>query len=515
MFSYIYFIFLLFISMFYLKDETFQEIENDAIIRILTGKALFLKFWNIKIDQGFYDIVPLPGRIKGVSGSSIGGTAIGINKYITKEHIKYAVEAAKFMTSWETQKKMVLNGIAQSVLPDIYYDEEVCHVVNCELYRNIQAVARPLTANYDDYSAKFRKNIRDFLYNGKDAEEVLKNIVDITKIYEITINPSKNHKEGFVVLIFVSIITVIILFTIIFVIMNKKKSYLNFLRWNCWIVILFGYIIHLFVVMINYGKITSLKCHLRYILLSFGITLSNFPILYKLICNFPDAIKIKIWIENNKKKFFFLCILFDVIAGSIFMVTPFNIKYFIIDEKNIRMCQFNNGYGIIVSIIMLLEKILILLGIVFFSFLEWNIKETKKDVRQIMKVISVDSFLYTLYILPNIINVKHYKIYFLWTSLALIMYVVTNLIMLFIIPILRVTFIKEDKNNIHIESLVNKFSTTESSNKNEMENRHSSNDSFIKNIMKYHINTNSIIDQTSSSKNYSFNVESSIKKNNI
>lgn len=109
------------------------------------GNALFLKFYYIQNVNPAYKVSPLPGNTKGISASCIGGLNIGINKFISDERKKQAAEAIKFMTSFETQKYFAIEHGLTSGIEGIYDDKDVCKVLDCEVLKNMQPIARPIT----------------------------------------------------------------------------------------------------------------------------------------------------------------------------------------------------------------------------------------------------------------------------------------------------------------------------------------------------------------------------------
>eukprot|EP00833_Pecoramyces_ruminatium_P007420 jgi/Orpsp1_1/1181452/evm.model.c7180000077258.1 len=174
------------------SDNIFQSNEVKTVMDMIYGKAIFLKFWNVQYENPTYKKILLLGNKEGISSAGVGGLNVGINNQISDEKIKAAVKAVEFFTSKEIQKKKILEYKALSAIQSLYTDEDVCKVIDCEVMKNLQPIARPgnITNNYDEYSFQFRNYINEFLYENKTAEETLNNIINILKIYNISINPS-------------------------------------------------------------------------------------------------------------------------------------------------------------------------------------------------------------------------------------------------------------------------------------------------------------------------------------
>ncbi|OUM63182.1 hypothetical protein PIROE2DRAFT_10342, partial [Piromyces sp. E2] len=56
----------------------------------------------------------------------------------------------------DIQKKHIIDHGKHSALNDIYYDDELCSKIDCELFRNLQLISRPtfVMNDYDEYSSK-------------------------------------------------------------------------------------------------------------------------------------------------------------------------------------------------------------------------------------------------------------------------------------------------------------------------------------------------------------------------
>jgi len=481
-----------------LLDDIFRAGDGDTILKLMTGGGLFLKFWYIPGINPIYKETNLPGRIDGLSGSTLGGLTIAINKFISETQLKYAVEAVEYLTSKETQKELLLNSFTTSAIPSLYKDEDVCKVKDCELMNAVQLVPRPsnLFFNYDYFSEYYRKYIEEFLFENKTAVEVLNKIVDISKTYYIKFDP-KECIQGFIVFILIIVLFLMIIGTGIFIFIKRKKSYFQFLNIQCWFVILFSYILHICAVMVTYGKLSTLKCHFKHILLSFGFTFSYVPIFYRLVCNFPERNSILSWIRRNRLKFCGPIILYDTIINIIFLGSPMLVDNKIInDGKNFEVCKFDGKSGIFVIFILLAEKLLIIAGIVFLLFIEWNLIETYVDIRLISAMICVDTLLYVLYMIGNIISINQYIAYFVWASLTIVTFIISNFSIMYGIRIFQALFKPEKDFNYIRRAIQNSTSDAKSSSMNYETSSKMSRS--ISKIIQYHYCKNNQINATCS-----------------
>ncbi|OUM60612.1 hypothetical protein PIROE2DRAFT_63037 [Piromyces sp. E2] len=118
----------------------------------------------------------MPGGTEGISGSCLGGFNVGIQNNLNESKLKAALKAVEYMTSEEVQKEIVSEYNILSGIASVYDDEKVCSKVDCEIYKNLQPIARPTldTDNYDEYSVEIRQYAYDIneikTLNGKNYQ---------------------------------------------------------------------------------------------------------------------------------------------------------------------------------------------------------------------------------------------------------------------------------------------------------------------------------------------------------
>ncbi|OUM60610.1 hypothetical protein PIROE2DRAFT_13589, partial [Piromyces sp. E2] len=176
--------------------EEFKKSDTYVIGNLYNDKAIFLKYWDINALP-IYKKSILPGKNEGISASCVGGYNIALCKYSNKEKQDAALKVIEYITSKEVQKETVMNNIYLSGISSLYEDKDVCNKLDCELYKSIQLVNRPITKedDYDDYSSNFKNKIYEYIFGNKTAKEALQNAVDITKIYTISLNSNESSLE--------------------------------------------------------------------------------------------------------------------------------------------------------------------------------------------------------------------------------------------------------------------------------------------------------------------------------
>ncbi|ORX87618.1 periplasmic binding protein-like II, partial [Anaeromyces robustus] len=238
-----------------LKSEISSDsifLSNDAytIDKLMSYRSLFIKFWmfhrpQIYRLQPFYNISALPGHIEGVNGSTICGYNLGIKKGIDKEKIEATIKAIKFFISDEFQKTVVKEKIMLSVIPRVYEDKKVCESVDCELFKSIQFIVRPvdkindLNISIDEYIEKFRNYAYEFLYENQTLSDTIDKINDLTKIYYVSLD-SKVTNAGIIIIIIILILMAIMATSLIFLFHKKLKPFFSFLPDSFWIISIMG-----------------------------------------------------------------------------------------------------------------------------------------------------------------------------------------------------------------------------------------------------------------------------------
>jgi len=271
--------------------DVFRATENEVTNqRFESGKFLFQKFW-YRPQNNMYQYSTLPGKSVGVTGSTLGGYNLAINNYISDEKKAAAVTVFKYITSYETQKRMVSKYHYFSAIPSIYSDPDVCSNVNvnCEVFKNTQFIARPASSvgDYSLYSEKFRGYIYKFLYDDEiTAVEALKKVYEISILHTINLDRDESV-VGFINVVTITALSVIILFSTIFIFRDKFKPFLKFLPIDFWCISIMGSYLMMHALYAEIGEINTVKCHIKPIFLTLGFTLSYIPVFYKLVVNFP------------------------------------------------------------------------------------------------------------------------------------------------------------------------------------------------------------------------------------
>lgn len=438
-------------------DFQFSSKEKLIFENLHHNNSLFLKYQYINNVNDVYKTTILPGSSVDTSGTVVRGYNIGIDIYITEEKKKAASKVSSYFLFLETQKQIVKEKNLISPLRNIYDDEELCRSVDCDLMKSFQTLIRltNITNNYNTFSKRYRESIYGYLYGQNQIQDVFQDIEDITKIYYFDIVPVRGIYIGTVIFVFymIVLITMVLSFNLLFV--KKYEINFKFLPKDFWTLTLIGSILLLLRGLTEYGPINNFMCLLKPTLLSFGRSCTFGPLMYKLVVNFPYENKVSIWISKNRWKFISIFFVTDIILNGLVIIFPYNI-----DQRsdgsgrNFEVCYVpNNSITLrFIFIFMILRRIITNLIVIVLIFIEWNIKETKKEIQYIMSTVSINVICNIAIFIITYFDNNNYIYYFSLFAILYLMYAVSNYIFLFAIHIIR----QYCKKNKEIYSIHNK-----------------------------------------------------------
>jgi len=408
-----------------------------------------------------HKISPLPGLHEGVSSSLVCGFNIGISKYVTNERKNASLIALDYITSLETHKKFVLKELTTPFMPSLLDDEEVCHSIDCELFKSFQYIGRQINKNsiydFDTYSDKYRNYIYEFLYGNKMASDVLKKVEDISKIYYVSLN-TKDSAIGLVSLVIVSFLSLIMILSLIFLFKEFYIPFFEFLSIDFWILIIIGLILISSICFTKFGKLTLFKCHLKTAMFHLGFTLILIPNFHKLIINFPIPNKISYWTFKHRYLFLLIFLFLDLIINGLLVATPYMIKNIMVEDgQNFQMCTMNNIYGKILVSSPDFIKIIIVGIMLILIFSEWNIQSTLIDMRLILASLYINIICIIIITIIKYVKFNSYKIYFTIKEFIYLTITISNYLILYGIRLLTAfmenwkikSSSKKNKNNLN------------------------------------------------------------------
>jgi len=463
--------------------------------KLIDGSSIFLNYWITAVPFAsysdiHYDMSTLPGSKDYLSGASISGFNIGINrrlKYPTKndrDNISYkkkleaAIKVVEFISSKNVQKNFFMKGYSVPAMPSLFYDDEVCEIKNCQMFKSMQPVIFSIDKMFNGTFSKFeyddiyRKYATKFLYEKDvDLKETLQKIEDITKIYYVSYDRTESY-IGYISVIVISVISILMLLSLIFPFFENFQPFFKFLPLDSWILLVIGSVLTLCSSLTNIGPVTSTKCHLRLILFGIGLTLYLVNIFYELIVNFPEEIKLCRWIRRHKYLFILFFLSIDALLNELSSIYPYEIKNRMIEDgQNFQICKMYNKFGKSMIILMAVNKIVLLLAILFLIFLEWNLRNIFYEVRFIVWAIYSNLLLIFTSFIVDVSHINNYIVQFIIQGAIIFLVSITSYIFLYGYKLFLAFSRKQNLKSIYISS-INKYFIDEMS-QNMEENEYS------------------------------------------
>jgi len=394
------------------------------------GNAIFIKYWAYEEAFPAYKLSLIPGWKEGISVSLLGGVDIGISNYISEDRKRAAAKVLDFFLTREEQKRVVLKDKRFTGIKDLYNDNDICAIIDCDLYKNLQFASRyNERKNYDAYSSQLSKFVVDFVNGKTTADEALDKMNDLVYIHKITLGGEEKCTYGLILFIINLILSLIIIGSSLLIITERFKPLFKYLPTDFWYVIILGILCHTTSIYFDYGDILPYKCQLRVFLYSFGYTLIFVPFLYKLIVNFPEENQISTWISKNRYIFLLVFVFCDVVLALINLGSSYGKKTITPgNNKMYQECQMNGTLAKVIVYLNVGYKLIIFFGIGFLCFVEWNMKETRFDVHVSSSTIYINILSILMMFIFKFINFDSYIVYCILNSLFLYIIVLSNYI---------------------------------------------------------------------------------------
>jgi len=490
------------------SEDEFHSNEGAIFGSLFSGNFILLRAWYVGEKFGNYTVSfnPLPGKVKGVSASCIGGSNISMNIYISEERKKAAGEVLSFINSFEEQKFGILSSNLRSAIYSTYKDKEVCEKIDCIKFSSIQSIVRPSSQsiNYEQYSEKFRELVRSYISGetDKSAMEILKEAEDVRKIHYVEINSIPS-----IIFLSASVITLILLLTAyIYVSIKHFKNQFVFLPFKYWIIIIIGISI-----MASYGftglnELSNYKCLIRPFLLSMGFDLIYTPLFLKMITIFPSKNGLSKFVKDHFTLVFMLFLIIDILFNiAWYLLDPLMVnKLVIASGKNFQYCSSSGFIGGIFKNVMFALKLITLVIMSVLVFTEWNLASFKADIRSITSTIYTNILIIGLFAVLEKLNINNVYLYFGFRASLVLIFCLSTLIILFGSKYYYISIKKETEfpDISTINKNTNSYSKYQSSNTYTMNNSQVGGQTKLK-ILNYHYQTGSTMDSKFVSKPYS------------
>ncbi|ORX79594.1 hypothetical protein BCR32DRAFT_294346 [Anaeromyces robustus] len=423
--------------------------EALSLERWEKGNILFMRNWpnaiqsteetfNMTGTKFDFGVSKLPGRIAGLSAATLGGWNLGVSKYSNNPLL--SAKVVEFLTGKYTQKQRALKFSLLPTIKELYYDKDVCNVIMCELYKDIQAINRPSNEeNYLDYSEVIYTTIHKALENTMTADEAIRTIKKYTNVDYIDLS----SPTTFLIVGITVFIQIGILFITIIIAKNRKMKFIQRSNPTYMFIILTGLFFQCFTIYTYVGKPSDNTCALR-------IWITHIPLTIVIMGIFAQSFRIYVILNNDKfkkielfiKGKFLLLVILLVVAiasmilsvGQIYDPLLTQTKSIKIDSNEIEkyyICSGKENTSTIIYVILLIMN-----GIIIFSctYITNKIKTVASDFYESTHVtyalysifaVNVALFLLTMTYLSNV-----YTMFYI-NSLIILLYVLFVTIIIF------------------------------------------------------------------------------------
>ncbi|ORX56614.1 periplasmic binding protein-like II, partial [Piromyces finnis] len=243
--------------------------ESTSLEKWEKGKVLFMRNWPNALqstEEMFnstgvkfpFGMARLPGRKVGLSAATLGGWNLGVSKYSNNPFI--AARVVEFLTGEYSQKQRALKFSVLPTITNLYSDKDICNVIMCEIYKDIQAINRPSNEeNYLDLSQVIYETIHKALENTISAEDAIKTI----KKYTNTEYIHSNYPSTILILGCTILLQIIILVIACVILKYRKLKFIQRSNPIYMFIILFGLCLQCFTIYSYVGKPNDNICTLR------------------------------------------------------------------------------------------------------------------------------------------------------------------------------------------------------------------------------------------------------------
>ncbi|ORX83189.1 periplasmic binding protein-like II [Anaeromyces robustus] len=234
---------------------------------------------------------------------------------------------------------------------------------------------------------------------------------------------------------------------------------------NFWFISISGSFIMLISFFTEIGHVTNFKCHLRPLLISYGISLNFLPILHKLVLILPlhnnSLLK---YIRNHKYIFLLFFLVLETMINSIYLTLSYDIKNTINNKKFFQKCKWKNFQSILLySLLIPFMKLIFISILLLLIFTEWNIKKYCMEIKFIVIAIYIDILFSVILFIVDLISINNYIFDFIIRQYSILIISISNYLFLYDYKIIIALLYKDkycsyytDNNNteeINVKSL--------------------------------------------------------------
>lgn len=399
-----------------------------------------MKTWHNVEHSDSFVTSPLPGKRDNTSGTVIGGQSIAINNSINEDRKALAAVVLEYFASQAFQKEFVLGQGYMSGSSALLQYEECKNYESCNAFKSIHYVMRPIdaTADYEEYSQKYRDYLLEYIYLDKNLRECLLNIEYLTKIYF----EDKDFVGNRFITMIIGITDIFILISYLVAFTKKHRNKFKIFNPYYWFVYLFGLIMIMSYGFTGMGELTDFKCRIQPFVLSVGFTLSTSLLCIRLLINFPESDKHFVrFCENHTAICLIIAVSIDLLLNGLLLLDPYEIAVKSDNHVMYNVCLMDSFAGHFFTGLIFIYKIIVALTMIILVFVEWNMKEFKQDIRYATATLFISIIIYIIYAIFNLVEINGYDEEFIIPSFMAYLYGVSNFFLYFMMRF----FAREEK----------------------------------------------------------------------
>ena len=419
--------------------------------RMMDGSAVFLKYWNIDEEPTLfsYKKQKLPGHNHGISSSIIGGYNVGISIYSGSIKRTSINTFLNYIFSKTFLKDYVMENYIRSGSSYIYQEKDIYQAVKSKFSVDLQFVTYPIheRKNYSVYSKYYRNIIYDFLYdrNNESVTEMLHRLNDLSKVFKISIKDNDDTSTGLIIGILIIVLSVVMLLSLGLYYSFKFQETFVFIDYLSWNSIVIGSVIILNVSFFEFGDITILKCHLKFISLLLGSNMIFIPILWELFNISYEMSTILEWINYKKCIVTCMFVAVEIILVSFGFLQPNTVE--LVDEdvmnKMFQRCKIEGGFfSYIFQRISLIFIIIIQMIISFIIYISWHSSKLKRERSYLCFIVFTSCVFVILFMIIESIQTNDYILYGVLRISNYMVYSIANYVSLYLFRIIKGCFKK-------------------------------------------------------------------------
>jgi len=128
------------------------------------------------------------------------------------------------------------------------------------------------------------------------------------------------------------------------------------------------------------------------------------------------------WVKTHKQVFLGILFSVDILLNGLILIDPYSIENIFKERgQNYKECKMKRAFGKCLLIVMTVEKLLLVMTILFLVFKEWNVRKIYYELRFIMFSLYSNLLLIIVAFIIDLIHFNNYYVHFVLQEIVLIL----------------------------------------------------------------------------------------------